>query len=138
MLRACKFFRVCTASSIQTLQLDFECQGKNSCFFFFLQATVRTPYFVCAYFQPSLTFFPYFFSINFETFGVHISRCSLNVNLYNFVRSFQWCNFHSIPNYKWKTFTFPKTHPNNGPRYVYPHFGSLLWLQILFFINIYL
>ena len=68
-------------------KLSFELQN-------YLFSTVRS------LFSIIFIFFFYFFSVYFKTFGVHISRCSLNVNLYNFVGYFQLCIFHSILSYE--------------------------------------
>ena len=73
----------------------FELQGQNFIFFYFLSPIIRTPkilYFLTfewCIFSAIFDFFSYFFSFYFKPFGVHISRRSLDMNLYNFVRSFQ-------------------------------------------------
>ena len=90
------------------------------------------------YFKLSSTFFFFFSSFYLEALRVHISRYSLDVNLYNFVRSCQLCIFSFYSELQVKIFIIPNINPNNDLRYVYPHSGSFLWLQILFFNNIYL
>ena len=85
-----------------------ECLNRKTKILFssIFQVIIRTPKIL--YFSPFerfifstiFDFFSYFFPIYYKTFRIHISWCSLDVNLYNFVRSFQRCIFHSIPSYE--------------------------------------
>ena len=71
---------------------------------FFLDLSIRTPRVISAFFY----FFFFFLLVCLEALGIHILQHSLNVNLYNFVRHFQWRIFYFIPNYVWKLSQFPR------------------------------
>ena len=101
-------FWVCTVSMRSNAAQRGSNSKAKSLFSSIFQAIVQTskmlyfsPFKWCR-FSTIFDFFFYFFSIYFEALRVRISRCSLYVNLYNFVRSFQRCIFYSILSYEWK------------------------------------
>ena len=108
--------------------------SKNLIFFLFFKSSFELPKLFIflrsngIYFQWSLTFF-YFFSVYFKVLRIHISLYSLTwicIILWDLSNGPSF-----IPFWVWvKTFIIPKTNPGNSLRYVCPHSGSLLWLQI--------
>ena len=88
--------------SVRTLNPLYFWRSNPKYIFYIFHFSIQTPnplYFLRS--NPKCIFF-IFFLVCFEAFGVQFSRCSLNVTLFNFVRSFQRRIFYSIVSYSWK------------------------------------